>query len=124
MSNTVAIRRREALPGGGFDSAGQPKQGKRKVTGVITVASYQAGGESFPPAAAGLTAFDYVMIRHNDQAAGTQGKEPRLVSFCNTTNDFYISQITGTGSVGAATGTAHTLQFHAEGDATDNVELR
>lgn len=124
MSNTVSVRQRTALPGGGFDSAGQPKQGKRRVIGQITVTSYTGTGESFPPAAAGLLAFDYVAIRHNDQASGDQGKTPRIVSFNNSTSDFYITQINASGAVAVASGTSHTLQFHAEGDAADGVELR
>jgi hypothetical protein len=123
MSNTVQIRRREALPGGGFDASGSPRQGKRKVTGQISVTSYAVGGESLPPSAVGLAAIDFISLRHNDQAASTQGKEPRLVNYNLSTQDFYISQITGTGSVGAATGSSHTLQFIAEGDAQDGVEL-
>lgn len=106
MSNTVSIRNRSALPGGGFDSAGNPKQGKRRVVGAIAVTSY-SGAESFAPSAAGLTAFDYVNINHVNQSK-------HVVRWNSATNDFYINP--------AGSGT-HTLQFDVVGDELAGVEL-
>lgn len=122
MARTIKVRSRSALPGVGFDSAGNPKQGKRKVVGSLAVTSYASGGESLTATDLGLAVIDTIAIKHNDEAANTEGRGSRWVNYCNTTSDFYIMQQVGTTEV-AATGTSHTLNFVAEGDALDGIEL-
>lgn len=123
MSRTIQTRFKSALPSSGFDSSGSARQGKRRVVGQISVTSYTDVGESLTPADLGLAVIDFITIRHNDQAAAKEGHEMRVVNYNNTTNDFYIIQVTGTGAQVAATGTTHTLQFDAVGDALDAPEL-
>ena len=123
MSRTIQTRFRSALPGGGFDASGAAKQGKRRVVGQITVTSYGTGGESLTANDIGLSTIDFVTIRHNDQAAGKEGRDARIVNYCFSTSDFYIQQISGAGVQNAATGTSHTLQFDATGDSADAPEL-
>jgi hypothetical protein len=122
MARTVKIRSRAALPGTGFDSAGNPKQGKRKIIGTLAVTSYTDVGESLTPTDLGLVAIDFININHADQAANTEGRGSRWVNYQNTTSDFYIMQQIGTAEA-AATGSTHTLVFVAEGDALDGIEL-
>lgn len=122
MARTIKVKSRSALPGTGFDSAGNPKQGKRKVVGTLAVTSYTSVGESLTPADLGLAVIDFITINHADQAAGTEGRGSRWVNYANTTSDFYIMQQVGTTEV-AATGGTHSLIFTAEGDALDGIEL-
>lgn len=122
MARTITVRRREALPGGGFDASGNPKQGKRKVVGSVAVTSYVSGGVAMTPADIGLATIDFISLKHADEAANAEGRGSRWVNYCNTTSDFYIVQQVGTTEV-AATGGTHTVTFTAEGDALDGVEL-
>ncbi len=119
MSRTIQTRFKSALPGSGFDSSGSARQGKRRVVGQISVTSYGNVGESLTPADLGLSTIDFISIRHENQAAGKEGREARVVLYNATTQDFYIT--TGLG-VGAPTAT-HTLQYDAIGDALDAPEL-
>jgi hypothetical protein len=123
MAKTVATRFRGSLPGGGFDSAGNAKQGKRRVVGTISVTSYGSGGESLTAADVGLSVIDFISIKHADEAAGTEGKGMRSVPYNFSTADFYIVQEIGAGGSVPATGTTHALRFEATGDSADDVEL-
>ena len=123
MANKVSTRFRSSLPGSGFDSSGNPKQGKRRVVGVINVTSYGPGGESLPASAVGLSTIDWISIVHKDGAAGTEGKGVRSVPYCFTTADFYIVQDIGLSGAQPATGTTHELRFEATGDSADDIEL-
>lgn len=123
MARTIKTRVRSALPGAGFDSAGNAKQGKRRVTGSISVTSYANGGESLTPADLGLSTIDFIKLEHEDQAAGTEGKGVRTVPYCFSTSDFYIVQDIGLSGAQPATGTTHTVYFDAVGDALDGIEL-
>ncbi len=122
MARVIRTRRREALPGGGFDSSGNPKQGKRKVVGALAVTSYTSAGESLTPADIGLSVIDFIRINHTDEAANAEGRGSRWVNYVGTTSDFYIMQQVGATEV-PATGSTHSLQFSAEGDALDGIEL-
>lgn len=124
MAKTVAVRFRGALPGGGFDSSGNAKQGKRRVVGTISVTSYGNGGESLTAADVGLSTIDFITIRHESGSAGSNGSEPRIVSYNYSTADFYILQQAGAaGGFDPASGTTHALRFEATGDSADDVEL-
>lgn len=123
MARTIKVRSRSALPGTGFDSAGNPKQGKRKVVGALAVTSYTDVGESLTAADLGLSVIDYITINHADAAANTEGRGSRWVNYVSTTSDFYIMQTIGAGLEAAATGSTHALTFTAEGDALDAIEL-
>lgn len=122
MARVIRVRSRSALPGTGFDSAGNPKQGKRKVVGALAVTSYTNVGESLTPADLGLSVLDFISINHSDQAADSEGGGSRWVNYNNTSSDFYIMEQVGAAEV-AATGTTHSLVFQAEGDALDGIEL-
>jgi hypothetical protein len=123
MARTIKTRVKSALPGSGFDSSGNAKQGKRRVTGSLSVTAYGSGGESLTPADLGLSVIDWISIVHQDQAAGSEGRGTRTVNYCNSTSDFYILQTIGAGLEAAATGTTHALSFDAVGDALDGIEL-
>ena len=124
MARTIRTRVKSALPGAGFDSSGNAKQGKRRVTGSIAVTSYNSVGEKLTAADLGLSTIDFIKLEHEDQAAGSDGRGLRTVPYCFTTSDFYIVQDLGV-NVGAqpATGTTHTVYFDAMGDALDGIEL-
>ena len=123
MSRTIQTRFKSSLPGSGFDSSGAARQGKRRVVGQISVTSYASVGEALSAADLGLSVIDFISIRHNDQAAAKEGNETRLVNYNYTTSDFYIVEFSKTTGTGAASGTTHTLQFDAIGDAMDAPEL-
>jgi hypothetical protein len=123
MARTIRTRVKSALPGAGFDSSGNAKQGKRRVNGAISVTSYTNVGESLTAPDLGLSAIDWISIRHEDQAAGTEGRGARVVNYCSSTSDFYILQTIGAGLEAAVTGSTHALQFDAVGDALDGIEL-
>ena len=123
MARTIKTRVRSALPGAGFDSSGNPKQGKRQVNGEISVTSYVSGGESLTAADLGLATIDFIKLVHSDGAAGTEGKGVRSVPYCFATADFYIVQDIGLSGMQPATGSTHTVYFEAKGDALDGIEL-
>jgi hypothetical protein len=124
MAKTVATRFRGSLPGGGFDSAGNAKQGKRRVVGTISVTSYSGVGESLTAADVGLSAIDFISIKHSDESAGQNGQGGRMVRYQFATADFYIVQEAGiTGKTDIPSGTTHALRFEATGDSADDVEL-
>ena len=123
MAKTVATRFRSSLPGGGFDSAGNAKQGKRKVVGTISVTSYGTGGESLTAADVGLSVIDFISIKHADEAASANGATPRLVLYNHSTADFYIVTEAGATGFDPSAGTTHALRFEATGDSADDVEL-
>lgn len=122
MARTIKVRSRSALPGTGFDSAGNPRQGKREVIGSLSVTSASSAGESLTAADLGLSVIDFIRINHVDEAANAEGRGSRWVNYCQTTSDFYIMQQVGTTET-VATGTSHTLNFQAKGDALDGIEL-
>ena len=62
MANDVKIRFRSFLPGAGFDSAGNPKQGKTRVVGQVAVTSY-ASGESLSAQDVGLSSIDFMELK-------------------------------------------------------------
>ena len=123
MARTIKTRVRSALPGAGFDSSGNAKQGKRRVNGEISVTSYGTGGESLTAADLGLATIDFISLKHAEEASGANGAAPRLVLYAAATADFYIVQEGGTTGFDPASGTTHTVYFDASGDALDGIEL-
>ena len=123
MAKTVATRFRSSLPGSGFDSSGAAKQGKRRVVGTISVTSYASGGVSLSAADVGLSTIDFISIKHESEAAGTEGRGGREVRYNYGTADFYIVQEIGAVPAQPATGATHALRFDAQGDSADDVEL-
>ena len=124
MARTIKTRVKSALPGAGFDSSGNAKQGKRRVTGSISVTSYTGAGEALTAADLGLSTIDFISLKHEDEAAGPNGQGGRYVRYQFTTADFYIVQEAGaTGKTDIPTGTTHAVYFDATGDALDGIEL-
>lgn len=121
MASTFKERFSRALPGSGKDSAGSPKQGKVEVSGVIEVTTYGSGGESLKPADIGLTAIDWIDLKHENEAGGKEGSEPRMVSYNFASQDFYI--VEESGGVWAPGSATHNLRYRAVGDSAHDVEL-
>lgn len=125
MSNTVAIRFRSFLPGSGFDSSGNPKQGKQEVRGRITVTNYVRTGESLTPQDIGLTTIDHLHLELTEPFQSQDpGDEMRIVGYTYADQQFYICQV---GSAGDRSNAAATidpvLTFSAIGDSAHDVEL-
>ena len=125
MAKSVAVRFRDRHAGGGFDSAGDPKQGKTDVRGIVTVTSYSRGGESLTPIDLGLSAIDHLDLRVVEpvrSANPVQGR--RDVVYSDAAEQFYLLAQTAAGGWNeAAAASAVSLSFSACGDAADDVEL-
>ncbi len=129
MATDVKIRFRSFLPGGGFDSSGNPKQGKTRVVGELDVTSYSGqGGEPLSAADLGLSTIDAITLRNADEASGNLGGTGeafrRDVIYSKTTGHFYLFTVDGVGDwddLQAAQ--TETLEFVAEGDSAHDVEL-
>jgi hypothetical protein len=122
MSNTVAIRFRSYLPGSGFDSNGNPKQGKQEVRGKVAVTSY-AAGESLPPSKVGLTTIDWVHLAPDNAVGGANG-QGRVALYDHSSQEFYVFQSEATGLDDAnIAGKTFTVSFNAFGDSAHDVEL-
>ena len=122
MARTIKTRVRSALPGAGFDSSGNAKQGKRRVTGEISVTSYTSVGESLTAADLGLSTIDFISLKHENEAGAPEGDQIRSVLYNRASSDFYIVQGGAVGNPTAA-GATNTVYFDAAGDALDGVEL-
>ena len=122
MASDVKIRFKRPHPGSGYDSAGNPKQGKVEVVGRIEVTTYAQAGEDLRPQDVGLSVIDWIDIKHENMAGSTQGGEPRVVNYNFGAQQFYISEGSGTTVISANAGT-HNLRFHATGDSASDVEL-
>ncbi len=118
MARTVKQRFHRPLPGGGFDSNGNPRQGKVEVRGVISVTTYAAGGESLTPTDLGLGTIDWIDLKHEEQAGGKEGSETREVLYNFATQDFYIREAGAPANAGA-----HELRYNAFGDTVRDAEL-
>lgn len=119
MSNTVQVRFTSFLPGSGFNSAGNPKQGKTRVVGKITVTNYSHGGEDLTPSDVGLTVIDYIDIKVDEAVGGNDGGQSRLVHYATSSQQFYVLE----DSVQVGSGTDPVLSFVAEGDSAGDVEI-
>ena len=124
MANDVRIRFRSFLPGGGFDSAGDPKQGKTRVVGTVTVTSYTKGGEALSPIDVGLSAIDAITLRVGDETGDPSATRKRDVLYSQTVDRFYLMNVTTAGvPVEYANADTETIEFVAEGDSAGDVEL-
>jgi hypothetical protein len=133
MAIDVKPRFRSFLPGAGFDSSGNPKQGKTRVVGQVDVTAYSGGGgEPFNAVDIGLTTIDSITLRVADEnsgamsdAGGVGSARTRHVSYAKSTGHFYLYFMDGAGSKLPGVGTAdtETLEFDAFGDSASDVEL-
>ena len=99
MANDVKIRFRSFLPGAGFDSSGNPKQGKTRIVGEVDVTSYAGEeGEPFGATEVGLSTIDALTIRVRDQIDGSfPGAKQRDVLYSQSTSHFYLITRVATG---------------------------
>ena len=124
MASDVKPRFKSFLPGAGFDSAGNPKQGKTRVVGTVSVTSYTVGGEALSAIDVGLTALDAISLRVTDETGSTSGDRRREALYSASTGQFYLNNITTAGvSAQYLAAATEELQFVAEGDSADDVEL-
>jgi hypothetical protein len=131
MAIDVKTRFKSFLPGAGFDSSGNPKQGKTRVVGEIDVTSYDgAHGEPLKAVDIGLTTIDSISLRVGDEASAdaTGSTRTRGVVYSKTTGHFYLFADDADGAVAfvrtnyLVTATEN-LEFVAEGDGAGDVEL-
>jgi hypothetical protein len=127
----VKIRYRSYLPGAGFDSSGNPVQGKMRVVGEIDVTAYEGGGGA-PLSAVdlGLTTIDSIRLRVSDendgdmsQAVGAGQSHIRSVSYTKSVGYFYLFNRNTDGEADVIDNATETLEFDAFGDSAANVEL-
>lgn len=125
MASDVYIRFRQSLPGVGFDSSGNAKQGKTRVVGRIGVTSYAGGGgEALAAQDVGLTTIDTIYLRPLHEVPGGDGKHKREAVYAADSERFYLVNVDAAGSrTHEAATTAMTVEFVAEGDSAHDVEL-
>ena len=126
MAHDVKPRFTAFLPGSGFDSGGNPVQGKTRVVGLIDVTSSSgSAGESLDAIDVGLITIDAITLRPVDEVPGTSGGTvKREAVYSATTETFYLVEIDGAGARTFVTsGTAVPVEFVADGDGSGNVEL-
>ena len=123
MANDVKIRFRSFLPGAGFDSSGNPKQGKTRVVGEIDVTSYTPGGENLAPVDVGLSNIDWVELNVRDETGNASAQSIRSAVVVQSVNQFYLVVIEPAGPNEYALAATETLDFVAEGDSAHDIEL-
>lgn len=127
MAIDVKTRFKSFLPGAGFDSAGGPKQGKTRIVGIIDVTSYDGEeGEPLKAVDVGLTTIDSLTIRVRDGiTSGVPAANIRGVHYVQSTGHFYLTLTASSSGVVSPVATAQTetLEFVAEGDGAQDVEL-
>lgn len=126
MAHDVKIRFKSFLPGGGYDSSGNPVQGKTRVVGIVDVTSYDGEeGDQFDARSVGLTNIDALTLRVRDQMDGSfPGAKNRDCLYSQSTGHFYLLTRVATGvALGVVAGSTETLEFDAFGDSVADVEL-
>jgi len=118
MANTVRTQYHRPLPHGGRVLGGSPNQVKVEVRGRITVTSYLQTGESLTPDDLGLTVIDWLDIKHENEAGGKEGSEPRDIRYNYSDQQFYILETGKPANAGT-----HYLSFNAFGDSARGPEL-
>jgi len=118
MSIKVKTRYHRPLPRGGVEASGRPSNQKVEVVGSIAVSTYSAGGETLRPKDVGLSRIDWIDIKHENMAAGKEGREAREVRYNYGTQDFYITVSDNPENAGS-----HTLYFKAFGDTARPGDL-
>ncbi len=121
MAKTVSFRFKGRHVGAGFDSSGNPKQGKVDHRGRIDVTSYTRGGENLTPAELGLRVIDHLDLRVVDEVKGNDPASRLDAVYSETAQQFYL--IDPGANTEAADATAVTLSFSAVGDSAEDVEL-
>jgi hypothetical protein len=101
--------------------------------GTVAVTSYGgAEGEPFSATDVGLSTIDAISLRHGDEVGGALsgaaggGVSPiRSVVYAKTTGHFYLYTVDSDGqTLGTAEGNSvQVLEFVAEGDSANDVEL-
>ena len=124
MASDVKIRFRSFLPGGGFDSSGNAKQGKTRVVGIVDVTSYAPGAEALAPSDIGLSAIDAISLRVSDATGDTGGNNERRAIYSKTAEEFYLVLTSQAGVPNEyAVAATETVEFDAFGDSAHDVEL-
>lgn len=123
MANDVKIRFRSFLPGAGFDSAGNPKQGKTRVVGQVSVTSY-GSGESLSAQDVGLASIDYIDLKVSDGTGNSSAQNYRQAVYVKSVGEFYLNTVNSAGVPDQyAPAATETLEFVAEGDSAHDAEL-
>lgn len=123
MANDVKIRFRSFLPGAGFDSAGNPKQGKTRVVGQVSVTSYESG-EPLSAQDVGLSSIDFMELNVSDATGNASGQNYRQALYVKSVGQFYLNTVSSAGVPDQyAPAATETLEFVAEGDSAHDVEL-
>lgn len=147
MTRNVNVRFRSFLPGAGYDSAGQPKQGKTNVRGRVNVTSYARGGEALAPRDIGLAVIDDLRLTLVDPVRSSDvTNQQRDVVYSDAAEQFYVLEHlhdfhqfylggSHTGGYGGqnpyrvggwqeiAGATVLTVSFDAQGDSAHDIEL-
>lgn len=127
MANDVKIRFRSYLPGAGVDSAGEPKQGKTRVCGLIDVTSYTGPiGEPMTPIELGLSTIDTLQMRVVNSVPGNDGKHARECVYADDSERFYLINVSAAGvrtNYPAGASGAAVVEFDVFGDSAHDVEL-
>ena len=129
MAIDVKPRFRSFLPGAGFDANGNPKQGKTRVVGIISVTSYGGGsGEPLKARDIGLTNIDFIQLRVSDENSGDASNAgwafTRHASYTKSSGHFYLwTEVEAGDKTDVAKGGTETVEYVAEGDSAFDVEL-
>lgn len=127
MARSIRVRGKQHLPGGGFNSNGNPRQGKIQVWGKIEVTDYRHGGETLTPADLGLRTIEWLDIKFDNAVGGASGGNYREAKYSYVDQQFYLLESQGGVAVGPLREIANTadprLSFLAAGDTIDDVEL-
>lgn len=123
MATDVKIRFKSFLPGSGFDSSGNAKQGKTRVVGQIDVTSY-GSGEVLTPSDVGLANIDSITLRIADETGNASAQTHRQAVYVKSVQEFYLNEISSAGVPDQyAPAATETVEFVAEGDSAHDVEL-
>jgi hypothetical protein len=122
MAKSVRETFRQYLPGAGKDTLGNPKQGKTRVVGQISVTSYTTGGETLTPRQLGLTRIDWMSLRVSDEVGGADGEQVRTARYVQSQDVFYLYSRSAN-TLQYAAGSTETVEYAAEGDSAYDVEL-
>jgi len=124
MASDIKVRFRSFLPGAGFDSSGNAKQGKTRVVGAISVTSYAPGAEVVSARDLGLTTIDAVNFRVADGTGDPSGSTERKALYDKSTSGFYLVLVGDSGNTNEyALAATETVEFEATGDSAHDVEL-
>lgn len=124
MASDVYVRFRRWIPGAGYDSSGNAKQGKTQTWGVIDVTSYAPGAEALAAVDVGLSTIDAIYLRVADETGDPNGSTQRRALFDKSSSEFYLVEFGEAGQSNEyASGATETVEFVAHGDSAADVEL-